>query len=136
VKGSGSVTDPSNCDRRIPVFDGASRFDVVLSYGETRAVQVPGYSGDVLVCNVRYVPISGHRPERPGTKFMAENKDMSVWLAPVEGKRVLFPLRVAVQTMVGMSVAEASQWSVEGPSKAAANRRAKVEEAIQAGAAQ
>jgi hypothetical protein len=86
---------------------------------------------------VRYVPISGHRPERPGTKFMAENKDMSVWLAPVEGKRVLFPLRVAVQTMVGMSVAEASQWSVEGASKAAApNRRAKVEEAIQAGAAQ
>ena len=79
-----SLTDPANCDRTIPVFDGASRLDVVLSYGETKKVEVPGYSGPVLVCNARYVPISGHRSERPATKFMQENRDKSdrndVWL--------------------------------------------------------
>ena len=55
----------------------------------------------MLVCNARYVPIAGHRALRPATKFMEENKDMSVWLAPVEGQRVLVPLRIAVRTMIG-----------------------------------
>jgi len=114
---SGSLTDPANCNRTIPVFDGASRFDVVLSYADTKAAELPGYSGTVLVCNARYVPISGHRALRPSTKFMTENEDMSVWLAPVEGRRLLFPVRVAVRTMVGMSVVEAANWALEGDAK-------------------
>jgi hypothetical protein len=48
---------------------------------------------------------------------MKENKDMSVWLAPVEGRRLLFPVRVAVRTMIGMSVVEASRWEVAGDAK-------------------
>jgi hypothetical protein len=54
---------------------------------------------------------------RPSTKFMQENKDMSVWLAPVEGQRLLFPVRVAVRTMAGMSVVEAASFSVAGDAK-------------------
>jgi hypothetical protein len=109
---TGNPTDPGNCNRTIPVFDGAARFDVVLTYGETKAVEKPGYKGSVLVCNARYVPIAGHRSLRPSTKFMEENRDMQVWLAPVQGTRLLVPLRIAVRTMVGMSVVEASQWAV------------------------
>ena len=45
---------------------------------------LPGYSGDVLVCAARYNPIAGHRTGRKSTQFMADNKDMEVWLAPVE----------------------------------------------------
>jgi hypothetical protein len=114
---TGSLTDSANCNRTIPVFDGAARFNVVLSYGGTKTVDVPGYSGPVLICNARYVPISGHRSLRPSTKFMEDNKDMSVWLAPVEGQRLLFPVRVAVRTMIGLSVVEASRWSIEGDAK-------------------
>lgn len=133
-----SLTDPANCDRTIPVFDGASRLNVVLSYGETKKVEVPGYSGPVLVCNARYVPISGHRSERPATKFMQENRDMSVWLAPVEGPRLLFPLKVSVRTMIGIGEMQASAWSLEGDGKAAVPTRKAVraDEAIQAGAVQ
>lgn len=126
----GGMTDRANCDRTIPVFDGAARFDVVLSYAETKTVQKPGYNGPVLVCNARYVPISGHRPDRPGTKFMQDNRDMQVWLAPVEGLRVLVPLRISVKTMVGTSVVEASRWSVEGGGPRppqAAQKRARAE---------
>jgi hypothetical protein len=43
---------------------------------------------------------------------MQDNRDISVWLAPVEGSRVLVPLRIAVRTMVGMSVIEASRWTL------------------------
>lgn len=121
---SKNLTDPANCDRTIPVFDGASRMNVVLSYAETKDVEVPGYAGPVLVCNARYVPISGHRSERPATKFMQENKDMAVWLAPVEGARVLFPLKVSVRTMIGMGEMQASLWSLEDDRAAAPTRKA------------
>lgn len=126
----GGLMEAANCNRTLPVFDGAARFDVVLSYAETRNVQKPGYSGPVLVCNARYVPISGHRTQRPGTKFMEDNRDMQVWLAPVESLRLLVPLRISVKTMMGTSVVEASRWAVEGdgPRQAPApQKRAKAE---------
>ena len=91
--------------------------NVVLTYAETKNAEIPGYSGPVLVCSARYVPISGHRSERPATKFMQDNRDMSVWLAPVEGARLLVPLRIAVRTMVGMSVIEASRWVLSGDAR-------------------
>ena len=135
---SKNLTDPANCDRTIPVFDGASRMNVVLSYGETKNVEVPGYSGPVLVCNARYVPISGHRSERPATKFMQENKDIAVWLAPVEGPRLLFPLKVSVRTMIGMGEMQASLWSLEEDGKASLpiRKAVRADEAIEAGAVQ
>jgi hypothetical protein len=51
---------------------------------------------------------------RPATKFMAENRDMSVWLAPVEGSRLLMPLRISVRTTIGTSVIEANRWALQG----------------------
>ncbi|GBU19537.1 MULTISPECIES: DUF3108 domain-containing protein [Methylobacterium] len=116
----GDLTDPENCNRTLPVFDGATRFNVVLSYGETRAVEKPGYSGPVLVCNARYQAIAGHRPDRPGVKFMEENRDMSVWLAPVEGTRLLVPMRISVRTTLGTNIIEATRWTRTGTASAAA----------------
>jgi Protein of unknown function (DUF3108) len=116
--GRGDPLDPSVCNRTLPVFDGAARFDVVLSYAETRQVNQAGYAGPVVVCNARYVPVAGHRPGRPGTKFMEDNRDISVWLAPVEGTRILMPLRISVRTMMGTSVIEATRWTADGAGKA------------------
>lgn len=113
VAKGGKPDEPMNCNRRLPVFDGTQRFDITLSYAETRRVQKPGYSGTVLVCNVRYQAVAGHRPTRPVVKFMEENRDISVWLAPVEGTRVLVPLRISLRTTLGTSVVEAERWSVE-----------------------
>jgi hypothetical protein len=109
----GKPDDPANCNRTLPVFDGTQRFNVVLSYVETKRVQKPGYSGPVLVCSARYVPVAGHRPQRWAVKYMQDNKDMAVWLAPIEGTRVLVPLRINVQTYFGMSVVEAEKWALE-----------------------
>jgi hypothetical protein len=70
---------------------------------------------------------------------MQENKDMNVWLAPVEGQRVLFPIKVAVRTMIGMGELEADSWSVEGDGKAiptTAKPAGKAKDAIKAGAGQ
>jgi hypothetical protein len=42
---------------------------------------------------------------------MEENRDLSVWLAPVEGTRVLMPMRISIRTTMGTSVIEATRWS-------------------------
>ncbi len=116
----GALLDPGNCERTIPVFDGASRFNLVLSYGETRPVDKPGYVGPVLVCNARYHAVAGHRPDRPGVRFMEENREMSVWLAPVEGAGVLLPVRISVLTTMGTNIIEATRWTPGGaPSRTA-----------------
>ncbi len=104
--GAGPLLDPSACNRTLPVFDGAGRFDVKLAYSDMRSVKIPGYEGAVLVCAARYVPVSGHR-ERPSVQFMRDNRDMEVWLAPVAGTRALLPVRIVVATRVGRLVIEA-----------------------------
>jgi hypothetical protein len=113
VSGADPLVGPAACTRTIPIFDGYTRFDVRLAYVGQRRVTGAGYSGPVAVCTVRYIPIAGHRADRPGTKFMAENKSIEVWLAPVESARVLLPYRVSVKTMIGTAIIEASEFSVE-----------------------
>lgn len=104
--------DRANCDRRLPVFDGSQRFDVVLSYAGTRQVQSEaGYAGPVLICSARYVPVAGHRPNRRVTKFMVENRSMEAWLAPVNGGKTLMPYRISVKTMIGTTVIEADKFN-------------------------
>lgn len=104
--------DPAACNRTVPVFDGSQRFNVVGTFADTRLVSRPGFTGNVLVCQLRYVPIAGHRPEREAVKFMSQNRDIQVWLAAVEGTRVLVPYRVSIRTLIGTSVVEAQSWTV------------------------
>ncbi len=110
---SGPILSPAACDRIIPIFDGYTRFDIDLSYVGERSVKAKGYDGPVAVCAMRYVPIAGHSRDRPATKFMADNKDLEVWLAPIETDRVLVPFRVSVRTMIGTTVVEASEFRVD-----------------------
>ena len=106
------LMSPSSCSRTIPVYDGFTRFDVVLSYSGTKQVKIAGYSGPVVICAARYIPISGHRPNRHVTEFMAQNKDMEVWLAPLANTRVLVPYKISVATLVGTTVIEAKEMSL------------------------
>ena len=110
----GKLAEPANCDRTLPVFDGTQRFDIVLSYRDTKRVQKPGFSGDVLVCGARYVPVAGHRPELPSVRYMSEARDIDVWLAPVEGTRLLVPMRISAPTLLGTTVIEAERWTLDG----------------------
>ena len=110
----GAMAPPTACNRKIPIFDGYTRFDIDLTYVGERDAKAKGYDGPVAVCAARYVPISGHSPNRAATRFMAENKDIEVWLAPVEADRVWMPFRISVRTMVGTTVVEAQEFRVNG----------------------
>ena len=60
-----------------------------------------------------FVPIAGLRALRPSTKFMAENRDITTWLAPIAGTDVMVPVRISVKTMIGTAVIEASSFKVD-----------------------
>jgi Protein of unknown function (DUF3108) len=106
------LTGPAACDRTIPVFDGFARYDVKLSYVRSQDVQVKGYSGPVAVCAARYVPVAGHRPEAKSTQFMADNRQMEAWLAPVERAHAVVPLRISIMTMTGMLIVEGTEFTI------------------------
>jgi hypothetical protein len=106
------------CNRSIPVFDGATRFNVVLSYRETKTIETQGYKGPIAICGVRYVPIAGHRPQRAVTKFMEANREMEVALAPI-GDKVFAPYRISIKTMVGTAVLEAVRFDAPDTAQAA-----------------
>jgi len=109
VPAGASPVGPAACNRRVPVFDGYTRFDVTLDYVGIKQVKTNGYSGPVTICAARYVPIAGHKPSNKATQFMAENKDMTVWLAPVPNLPLVVPYRVSLMTMAGTAVIEASE---------------------------
>src|SRR5271157_5936414 len=111
---SGSMAPPAACNRKIAIFDGYTRFDIDLTYVGERDAKAKGFDGSVAVCAARYVPISGHSANRAATKFMAENKDLEVWLAPIEADRLWMPFRVSVRTMIGTTVVEAQEFRVDG----------------------
>lgn len=111
---------PAACNRSIPVFDGDSRFDIVMKYVGTREAKAKGYAGPVSVCAVRYVPVAGYRRDRKATQFMADNTHIEVWLAPVENAHVAVPFRISVLTLIGTTVIEAAEFHVEPSEKAAA----------------
>ncbi len=103
------------CNRTIPVFDGAQRFDIQLSYAGTRnAAAREGYSGPVAVCKARYNPIAGHRSERKAVQFMKNNREMEAWLAPSGVDGIYLPFRVSIKTMIGTTVIQATKFITVG----------------------
>jgi hypothetical protein len=102
------------CHRTVPVFDGWQRYDVSLYYKETKTIDGHGdsYSGDVIVCGARYVPIAGHRTSGESVQYMADNKRLEMWLVPVADTTVLLPYKVVIGTQVGDLVIGARKFVV------------------------
>jgi len=111
VGGSGDPVKPEACQRTLSIFDGRGRYDLVLSFKRMERVKAErGYEGPVVVCAIRYRPISGHRPDRPAIRWLIEQRDMEMTLAPLVGTRVLVPYRVTIPTSIGTAVLEATEF--------------------------
>jgi hypothetical protein len=96
--------DLAVCDRTLPVFDGTQRFDIVLRPKRSDVVgsDAPAaLAGPVAVCQVKYVPISGYKPNHAGVKFVSENEDIEVWLTPVPRTALYIPYRIVMPTAWG-----------------------------------
>jgi hypothetical protein len=89
------------CDRVLPVFDGAGRFDITLMPDTDLHFEADGFAGPAVNCLVRYTAISGHRAKKTNVAFMENNRDIMVTLVPLPGKPYLIPLEISVATLIG-----------------------------------
>ncbi|GIL00409.1 MAG: hypothetical protein BroJett030_03080 [Alphaproteobacteria bacterium] len=89
------------CNRVLNVYDGDTRYDIALKYKATKTVSTDGYRGFAYVCQLRYVPVSGHRKKQRNVEYMSRNEDMEVWLAPMARSNLYTPIRIEVPTWVG-----------------------------------
>jgi hypothetical protein len=113
------VSNANPCDRRLPIFDGKERFDLVFSYkGERRVVeQAPSGQPSVAhVCRVRYLPIAGHKIDSE-TSHMAASNDIEVALRPVPSANVLIPYQVTIPTMAGSATIVSKRVEIDSPGK-------------------
>ncbi|MGE0700966.1 MAG: DUF3108 domain-containing protein, partial [Hyphomicrobiaceae bacterium] len=88
------------CGRRMPVFDGKQRFDLVFSFVRQEAVaerSPSGQPGVAFVCRVRYVPIAGHVMNEE-TRHMAAAESIEVSLRPVPSSALFVPHRISIPT--------------------------------------
>ena len=97
----GSNLNP--CTRRIPIYDGTQRFDLMLSPKGQVSFQdnkAGGQQTAGFVCRVRYVPIAGYKPD-DSTRYLAQNNDIELVLRPMPGANIFVPQSVTIPTMAG-----------------------------------
>ena len=112
-------SNPNPCDRRLPIFDGKERFDLVLSYKGQMKVneqQPSGQPAMAHVCKVKYQPIAGHKVDTE-TSFMATTDAIEVALRPVPSANILIPYQITIPTMVGYATLVAKRVDIETPGK-------------------
>jgi len=99
------------CGRTLNVYDGETRFDIVLSYKSTRPISAKGFKGLAYVCKFMYVPVAGHKKGHKSVEIMRKNEEMEIWLAPIKGTSIFTPIKIDVGSPVGRFVAYPKKFS-------------------------
>jgi hypothetical protein len=111
VPGSADPVSPEACRTGGAIFDGRMRYEIKLDYKRMEHVKAEkGYSGPVVVCAVYFTPVAGYIPDRAAIKYLAAQRNIEAWFAPIAGTRILVPFRMMIPTPLGMGVLEATQF--------------------------
>jgi hypothetical protein len=110
VSGNADPVSPEACNVRSSVFDGRMRYDLALAFKRIEIVKAEGYQGPAVVCSISFSPVAGYIPGRPAIKYLEEQRDMEVTLAPISGTRFVVPFRISVPTPLGTAALDATQF--------------------------
>lgn len=99
----GAELGPDLCNRRLKVFTGIERYDIAMSYGETQTATSnrTGYQGPVVLCKLRYIPVSGHFTTSEMTTYLENSDRILIWYAPLGESGYFIPYRVLIGTDAG-----------------------------------
>lgn len=91
------------CDYRAKIFTGVERFDLNFSYArdDVATSKRTGYQGPVVLCSVKYKPISGHYTTSEITNSLAQDDRILIWFAPMGDSGYAIPYRVLLTTSMG-----------------------------------
>jgi len=111
IPGNGETTVPQACEHDVPVFDGHTRYDLRLAFGRFDKVKTDaGYQGPVVVCAVKFFPVAGYDPKHFLVTYLAAQRDIEIWLAPVARTRFLVPYRMSMRTPMGLGLLQATKF--------------------------
>ena len=114
------ATGGNPCDRTIPIFDGKARFNLVMSpKGEQRIKEdkPSGQPAQLKICQVKYVPIAGHKP-KDFVKPWIDYNAMEIALRPVPAANAFVPYRISIPTSVGAAVMSAESVNITASNNA------------------
>lgn len=99
----GGKLDKSLCNHRAQIFTGIERFDIAMRYAkdDIATSKRTGYQGPVVLCNIRYTPISGHFTTSEITTYLADSDRILIWYAPLLQTGYFIPYRVLLTTTMG-----------------------------------
>jgi hypothetical protein len=99
----GGALDKSLCARKMHIFTGVERFDIAMHYAgdDVATSQRTGYQGPVVLCSVKYTPVSGHFTTSEITNYLTQSDHILVWYAPLGETGYFVPYRVLMTTSVG-----------------------------------
>lgn len=89
------------CPRTLPIYDGESRMDLVLSPKGEKTMKVEGVETNVIVCGIRYIPRSGFRQGRDDIEYMSKSSGLEIWFAKSNTLKVYAPVYARVPTRIG-----------------------------------
>lgn len=111
VPGTGDPVSPEACKAAAGIFDGRMRYNLRLAFKRLDKVKAEkGYQGPVVVCAIYFTPVAGYVPDRAAIKYLAAQRDMEVWLAPIAGTRVLVPFKTVIPTPLGTGMLVATEF--------------------------
>lgn len=89
------------CPRRVPIFDGETRADLVLSPAGRQPFSTHGYKGQAIACSVRFVPKAGYRKGNDAIDYLKRADGIEVWFAHARDADVFAPVYAKVPTRIG-----------------------------------
>lgn len=89
------------CSRTLPIYDGESRMDLVLSPKGKADYSLGDAKMQAIICSVRYSPKSGYNRGRSDIEYLKNARDMEIWFAKGEGMKLYAPVYARIPTRVG-----------------------------------
>ncbi|MGB3391508.1 MAG: DUF3108 domain-containing protein [Pseudaminobacter sp.] len=98
------------CERRIKMYDGEMRADLVLSYASIEPVSIAGYEGKAVFCNARFVPVAGYRKGHKSIEYLRNRSKIAIAFAPVGTTGIYAPIYATVGTQIGTVIIRARKF--------------------------
>jgi hypothetical protein len=91
------------CNRDLQIFTGTERFNLKLRFAREDEATSPrtGYQGPLVLCSVRYTPVSGHYTSSEITTYLAGSDRILIWYAPLKTPGYFIPYRALLSTGAG-----------------------------------
>lgn len=113
-----NAKNTQKCEGSFPVFDGKRRFNLTLHDAGTDVIQkskFSSFSGEALRCTLKMEPVAGFKDKDLKRGWMAvqahteeRKKDPTIWLARLDDKGPVVPVRMEIASEYGTVVAHLS----------------------------